>query len=367
MTTLDLKRGNKWGALDFAVDVTVQPSQMENRSMSSEVASSVKALPKQSKRWGADKLYTNLSYLLMILPGAVWLFLFSYLPMPGIIMAFKDYKLARPPADAWLQNRFVYSLFNSPWVGLENFRYLTLPTNIENTLIYIRNTVLYNLLFMVVGLVLAVALAVIIFELTNRFLAKLYHSILFLPYFISWIVVAYVVYALGSSAGILNNVFSTMGFAPIEIYKEKGYWPFIFLLANVWKYTGNGSIIYLATITGIPRELYEAAAVDGAGKWKQFTAITLPHLTPVIMLLQILAVGRILGSDFDMFYTLPNGAALVKDVTYTLDVFVYSMLRSATPLGYPAAAAFVQSVFGFILILITNWIVRKVRPELALF
>lgn len=335
--------------------------------MSSEVASSVKALPKQSKRWGADKLYTNLSYLLMILPGAVWLFLFSYLPMPGIIMAFKDYKLARPPADAWLQNRFVYSLFNSPWVGLENFRYLTLPTNIENTLIYIRNTVLYNLLFMVVGLVLAVALAVIIFELTNRFLAKLYHSILFLPYFISWIVVAYVVYALGSSAGILNNVFSTMGFAPIEIYKEKGYWPFIFLLANVWKYTGNGSIIYLATITGIPRELYEAAAVDGAGKWKQFTAITLPHLTPVIMLLQILAVGRILGSDFDMFYTLPNGAALVKDVTYTLDVFVYSMLRSATPLGYPAAAAFVQSVFGFILILITNWIVRKVRPELALF
>ncbi|MEZ4731226.1 MAG: ABC transporter permease subunit [Caldilineaceae bacterium] len=308
-----------------------------------------------------------MSYLLMVLPGAIWLFLFSYLPMPGIMMAFKDYKLARPPQDGWIQNRFIYSLLNSPWVGLENFRYLTLPTNIENTLTYIRNTVLYNLLFMVVGLVLAVALAVIIFELTNRFFAKLYHSILFLPYFISWIVVAYVVYALGSSGGIVNSIFSAVGVAPIEVYKEKSYWPFIFLLANVWKYTGNGSIIYLATITGIPRELYEAAAVDGAGKWKQFTAITLPHLTPVIVLLQILAVGRILGSDFDMFYTLPNGAALVKDVTYTLDVFVYSMLRSATPLGYPAAAAFVQSLFGFILILITNWIVRKIRPDLALF
>ena len=113
--------------------------------------------------------------------------------------------------------------------------------------------------------------------------------------------------------------------------------------------------------------MYEAAAVDGAGKWKQFTAITLPQLTPVIVLLQILAVGRILGSDFDMFYTLPNGAALVKDVTYTLDVFVYSMLRSGTPLGYPAAAAFLQSLFGFILILITNTIVRRTRPELALF
>ena len=335
--------------------------------MTLEVASSGKSLPNKKRRWGRDSIYTNLSYLFMVLPGAIWLLLFAYLPMPGVIMAFKDYKLARPPQDYWIQNKFIYSLIQSPWVGLENFRYLTLPTNIENTITYLRNTVFYNLLFMVVGLVLSVALAVMIFELSNRFLAKFYHSILFLPYFISWIVVAYVVYALGSSGGIINSIFDSVGFAPIEVYKEKSYWPIIFLLANIWKYTGNGSIIYLATITGIPRELYEAAAVDGAGKWRQFTAITLPHLTPVIVLLQILAVGRILGSDFDMFYALPNGAALVKDVTYTIDVFVYSMLRSATPLGYPAAAAFVQSAFGFILILVTNFIVRRTRPELALF
>lgn len=331
------------------------------------VASSVKAPPAKKKRWSADKVYTNLSYLLMILPGAIWLFLFAYLPMPGIIMAFKNYRLARPPADHWIQNTFIYSLIKSPWVGLDNFRYLVLPTNIENTMMYIRNTIFYNLLFMIAGLVLSVALAVIIFELTNQFAAKLYHSVLFLPYFISWIVVAYVVYALGSSGGIINNIADSIGMEPLEIYKEKVYWPFIFVIANIWKYTGNGSIIYLATITGIPRELYEAAAVDGAGKWKQFTSITLPYMMPVIVLLQILAVGRILGSDFDMFYTLPNGAALVKDVTYTLDVFVYSMLRSATPLGYPAAAAFLQSLFGFILILVTNFIVRRTRPELALF
>jgi putative aldouronate transport system permease protein len=303
----------------------------------------------------------------MVLPGAIWLLLFSYLPMPGVIMAFKNYKLVRPPADAFIQNKFIYSLINSDWVGLDNFRYLTLPTNIDATLTYIRNTVLYNLLFMVVGLVLSVALAVMIFELTNRFLAKLYHSIFFLPFFISWIVVAYVVYALGSSEGIINNIITPMGSAPIEVYKEKIFWPFIFLIANIWRYTGNGSIIYLATITGIDRELYEAAAIDGAGKWQQFTHITLPHLFPVIVLLQILAVGRIFGSDFDMFYTLPNGAALVKDVTQTLDVYVYNMLRSTTPLGYPAAAAFVQSIVGFILILITNAIVRKTRPEMALF
>lgn len=337
--------------------------------MSQRVAPSVQSSPTKKKRWGADKIYTNLSFLLMVLPGAIWLILFAYLPMPGIILAFKSYKLARPPQDYWIQNKFIYSLITSPWVGLENFTFLTLPTNITSTLTYVRNTVLYNLLFMVVGLVLSVALAVIIFELTNRFWAKLYHSVLFLPYFISWIVVAYVVYALGSSGGIINNlkILGSMGMEPIEVYKTKGLWPYIFLLANVWKYTGYGSIIYLATITGIPRELYEAAAVDGAGKWRQFTAITLPHLTPVIILLQILAVGRIFGSDFDMFYTLPNGAALVKDVTYTLDVFVYSMLRSGTPLGYPAAAAFLQSLLGFILILITNFIVRRVRPELALF
>ncbi len=303
----------------------------------------------------------------MILPGAIWLLLFSYLPMPGIVLAFKTYRLTKPPADALIQNRFIYSLIQSPWVKLDNFKYLTLPTNLGMTLTYLRNTVAYNLLFMVVGLVLSVALAVIIFELTNRFWAKVYHSILFLPYFISWIVVAYVVYALGSSAGILNQLSASMGGGALEIYKERAYWPFIFLIANIWKYTGNGSIIYLATITGIDRELYEAAAIDGASKWRQFTNITLPHLIPVIVLLQILAVGRIFGSDFDMFYTLPSGAALVKDVTYTLDVFVYSMLRSNLPLGYPAAAAFLQSIVGFILILVTNYVVRKTRPEMALF
>jgi putative aldouronate transport system permease protein len=287
--------------------------------------------------------------------------------MPGIIMAFKTYRLSKPPVDFWIQNKFIYSLIKSPWVGLKNFEYLTLPTNIDNTITYVRNTVLYNLLFMVVGLVLSVALAVIIFELTNRFWAKIYHSILFLPYFISWIVVAYVVYALGSNNGIINSMAGSLGINPIEIYKIKPAWPVIFLIANIWKYTGNGSIIYLAVITGIDRELYEAAAIDGATKWKQFQYITLPHLIPVIVLLQILAVGRIFGSDFDMFYTLPNGAALVKDVTYPLDVFVYNMLRSGSPLGYPAAAAFLQSVVGFFLILITNAIVRKARPDMALF
>jgi putative aldouronate transport system permease protein len=335
--------------------------------MQVETTSSNDPRSTQKKTWFTDKVISNLSYLSMILPGAIWLFLFSYLPMPGIIMAFKTYRLQKPPADFWIQNKFIYSLMTSPWVGLKNFEYLTLPTNINNTLTYIRNTVLYNLLFMIVGLIFSVALAVIIYELTNQFWAKLYHSVLFLPFFISWIVVAYVVYALGSSNGILNSILANLNLGSVEVYKIKAAWPVIFLVANLWRYTGNGSIIYLAVITSIDRELYEAAAIDGATKWKQFMHVTLPHLFPVIVLLQILAVGRIFGSDFDMFYTLPNGAALVKDVTYTLDVFVYNMLRSGSPLGYPAAAAFLQSVVGFILILVTNYFVRKSRPELALF
>lgn len=335
--------------------------------MTVEKIPSAEPAPRWWKRLRADKVYSNLSYLTMALPGAIWLFLFAYLPMPGIIMAFKTYRFTKPPADSLIQNKFIYSLITSPWVGLKNFEYLTLQSNINNTLTYIRNTVLYNLLFMVVGLVFSVALAVIIYELTNKFWAKLYHSILFLPFFISWIVVAYVVYALGSSNGIINSILASKGLGSIEVYRLKGAWPIIFLVANLWRYTGNGSIIYLAVITGIDPEQYEAAAMDGAGKWKQFLNITLPNLIPVIVLLQILAVGRIFGSDFDMFYTLPNGAAVVKDVTYTLDIFVYNMLRSGSPIGYPAAAAFLQSIVGFILILVTNFVVRKTRPELSLF
>jgi putative aldouronate transport system permease protein len=353
------------GFIKYFERVQNTPSILKKREKDAETAGA--PVKTKKKRWTADAIYLNLSYITMVLPGAIWLFLFAYLPMPGIIMAFKDYRLVRPPADAIIQNRFIYSLIESRWVGFDNFQYLILPVNLSNTIMYVRNTILYNLLFMVVGLVLSVALAVIIFELTNRFWAKLYHSIFFLPFFISWVVVAYVVFALANSSGIINTTMAPYGLGPLEIYKEKIFWPFIFLIGQVWKYTGNGSIIYLAVITGIDRQLYEAAAIDGANKWRQFTHVTLPHLVPVIVLLQILAMGRIFGSDFDMFYTLPANSAMVRDVTITLDVYVFNMLRSTSPLGYPAAVSLVQSVLGFTIILITNYIVRKTRPEMALF
>lgn len=322
-------------------------------------------LGRRHRRMGVGDRKRQAAFLLMLVPGLVFLFCFAYLPMPGIIMAFKKYQLAIPPKGFWLQNKFVYSIFvKNAWVGLDNFKYLI---SSPDAWMITRNTIGYNLLFMTFGLVSSVAVAVGINELRNRRAAKLYHTILFMPYFVSWIVVAYVVYALVSDRGLFNQFALAMGNSKTNYYASKGYWPYLFLAANLWKYTGNNSIIYLATITGFDQQLYEAGAIDGAGKWKQFRYITLPQLVPVIVLLQILAVGRIFYGDFDMFYSLPNGSGPLRNVSTTIDVYVYNMMKNGQQLGYSAAAALFQSVVGFVLVLGTNLIVRRVSPEMSLF
>jgi len=323
--------------------------------------------PVRPQRKGvAGSTKRQFAYLLMVLPGVVFLLTFAYLPMPGATLAFKFYQMTVPPADHWLQDTFLYSVFyGSEWVGLDNFTFL-----LKEAPILIRNTVGYNLLFMVVGLVLQVGLAVIINELRNRRTAKVYHTIMFMPYFISWIVVMYALYALISADGIVNQIITATGSKAIKFYSKKKYWPYIFTIAQVWKYTGQGAIIYLATLTGFDEQLYEAAAIDGAGKWKQFRFITLPQLMPVIVMLQILAIGRIFNGDFDMFYSLPNGSGTIKDVTQTIDVYVYNTLKKGqlrNSFGYSGAAAFFQSVVGFVLILTTNAIIRRHQPDMALF
>ncbi len=305
------------------------------------------------------------AYLTMVLPGVVFLLMFCYLPMPGIILAFKNYKLSRPQSGALFQNLFLNSLVTSPWNGLNNFSYL-----LKDAWMLIRNTVGYNLLFMVVGVILQVGLAVIINEMRNRKTAKVYHTIAFMPYFVSWIVVMYALYAMIAKQGFFNQIAASMGSDAVKYYSEPGYWPWIFLLANVWKYTGQGSIIYLATLTGFDEQLYEAGAIDGASKWQQFRYITLPQLMPTIVMLQILAVGRIFNGDFDMFYSLPNGSGTLRQVTTTIDVYVYNMLKRGdlpNSFGYASAGAFFQSVVGFVLILLTNRIVKSHQPEMALF
>ena len=316
-------------------------------------------------KWGSGEVKRHIAFLTMLLPGLAFLLCFSYLPMPAIILAFKRYSLAKPPKDYWIQNKFIYSLFiDNPWVGLNNFKFIFQSPDAWTV---VRNTVGYNLVFMALGLVMSVGLAIIINELNNRIAAKVYHTILFLPYFISWIVVAYLVYAFVSAKGVFNQIFTSLGLPTINFYSEPKYWPFIFVFCNMWKYTGNNSIIYLATLSGFDQELYEAAAIDGAGKWQQIRHITLPQLVPTIVLLQILAVGRIFNGDFDMFYSLPNGSGPLKNVSTTLDVYVYNTMKTGAQLGLASAAAFFQSVVGFVLVLTTNLIVRKVSPEMAMF
>ena len=316
-------------------------------------------------KWGSGEIKRHLAFLTMLLPGLVFLFCFSYMPMPALVLAFKRYQLATPPADYWIQNRFIYSLFiDNEWVGFSNFEYIF---NTPDAAMVLRNTLGYNIVFMVLGLILSVALAIMVNELRNRILAKVYHTILFMPYFISWIIVAYVVYAFVSANGVFNQWLKALGQNTINFYSSPQYWPFIFVFCNIWKYTGNNSIIYLATLTGFDQELYEAAAIDGANKWKQITNITIPLLTPTIVLLQILAVGRIFNGDFDMFYSLPNGSGPLKNVSTTLDVYVYNTMKSGAQLGLASAAAFFQSIVGFVLVLTTNLIVRKVSPDMAMF
>ncbi len=301
------------------------------------------------------------AYLTMLLPGVILLLMFAYLPMPGIVLAFKNYQMKVPDEASLFQNVFLNSLITSPWNGLNNFTYL-----LKDAPMLIRNTVGYNLLFMVVGVILQVGLAVIINEMRNRKTAKVYHTIAFMPYFISWIVVMYALYAMISPKGFFNQMSGTQ----VRYYFEKQYWPWIFLLANIWKYTGQGSIIYLATLTGFDEQLYEAGSIDGASKWQQFRYITLPQLMPTIVMLQILAVGRIFNGDFDMIFSLPNGSGTLLRVTSTIDVYVYDMLKKGNlrnSFGYAGAGAFFQSIVGFVLIIVTNLIVKRHQPDMALF
>ncbi len=300
---------------------------------------------------------SHMALFAMLVPGMVYLIGFAYLPMPGILLAFKKYMV---------QGTNVFeNFFKSSWVGLKNFEFLfSSPDALQIT----RNTILYNLTFMAVGLIFSVGLAIAITELPNRKLAKAYQTAYFLPYFLSWMVVAYLVFAmLNYDLGVLNKMIGAFGIDPVNWYMEPKYWPLIFVVANLWKYTGNGSIIYIATITGFDTEIYEAASIDGAGRMKQIRLLTIPMLIPMMILLTILGIGRIFSADLGLFFSLPMGSGVLRSVSNVIDLYVFNALRAGTNIGIPGAAALFQSVVGFILVLTTNAITRKMSPDNALF
>ncbi|MBC2147553.1 ABC transporter permease [Listeria booriae] len=293
----------------------------------------------------------------MVLPGVIWFLIFAYLPMFGTVIAFKDYRI-----DG---NGFISSLMNSDWVGWDNFKFLF---RTDDAFIITRNTVLYNLVFIIVGLLLGVALAIVFNSLVNKRMAKVYQTGMLFPYFLSWVVVSYFLYSfLSEDSGLLNSLIVSFGGDPISWYSDPHYWPFILIFMNIWKGMGYGSIVYLAAIAGIDRNYYEAAMIDGAGKWQQIRHVTIPALTPLIIILTILNVGKIFNSDFGLFYQLPRNSGPLFPVTDVIDTYVYRGLTSLGDISMSAAAGLYQSVVGFILVMLTNYIVKKIDPEYALF
>lgn len=294
----------------------------------------------------------TLALFSMMLPGFIYLLINNYIPMAGLTIAFK---------------RFDYSkgIWESEWCGFDNFTYLF---KTQDALNIIRNTIGYNLVFIILGNVLAVAVAIMLNNLRGQMNKKIYQTVILIPYLISMVVVSYIVFGfLSQENGFLNKLIVSMGGDPISWYTTSKYWPFILVLVNLWKSFGYSSILYYATVIGIDSSLYEAATVDGANKWKQIWHVTLPGLKGTIITMVLLNLGRMFYTDFGLFYQVPMRSGLISSVTDTIDVFVYKGLTQLNDVGRASAAGFLQSVLGFVLVLTANYIVRKIDEDNALF
>lgn len=299
---------------------------------------------------------SQLPYAGMCLPGALLVFMFSYLPMFGIILAFKDFNVRQ-------------GIFGSPWCGLSNFSYLFKS---NDAYIIFRNTIGYNLLFLTLGTVLNVTLAILISMMRGKWMKKTYQTVYIMPYFLSMVIVSYLVLAfLSEENGLLNrSILPMLGIDPVHWYTTPGPWPFILSFVNFWKWTGYGSIMYIAAIAGIDTQLYEAAEVDGATLFGKLWHITLPGIRNLICIQIILNVGQMLGGDFGLFYQVPMNSGALKNATTTIPVYVFKNLTSgsANTLGLASASAFIQSFVGCALVITTNKVVDKMSDgESALF
>lgn len=305
----------------------------------------------KSRRKSVQRKMT-LALFSMMLPGFIYLLINNYIPMAGLTIAFK---------------RFDYSkgIWGSEWCGFDNFTYLF---KTQDALNIIRNTIGYNLVFIILGNVLAVAVAIMLNNLRGHMNKKIYQTVILIPYLISMVVVSYIVFGfLSQENGFLNKLIVSMGGDPISWYTTSKYWPFILVLVNLWKSFGYSSILYYATVIGIDSSLYEAATVDGANKWKQIWHVTLPGLKGTIITMVLLNLGRMFYTDFGLFYQVPMRSGLISSVTDTIDVFVYKGLTQLNDVGRASAAGFLQSVLGFVLVLTANYIVRKIDEDNALF
>jgi putative aldouronate transport system permease protein len=300
------------------------------------------------KRWARN----NGAPIMMSLPAVLVIFVFAYLPMFGIIIAFKEY-------------RFDKGIFGSDWIGLTNFKFL-FGSDVAWRIT--RNTLVMNLLFIITGTITNIVVALLMNEVQGKLRAKFYQSFMFLPHFLSWVVVGYFAFAfLSLDGGILNKVLASFGAETVAWYREPDSWPAILVIVTLWKGVGYGSLFYLAIMLGISPEFYEAAKIDGAGKLQQIWYITMPQLVPVIIILVLFAVSGIFRADFGLFFNVTRDQATLYPTTDVIDTFVYRALRQMNDLGMSAAAGVYQSVVGFFLVLTVNWVIRRIDPDKALF
>ena len=308
-------------------------------------------LTKKKQKWFKKE---DIPLHLMALPTVIWLIIFCYVPIFGLIMAFQDLNITK-------------GILGSDFVGLKNFEFLFISTD---AWIITRNTVCYNLVFIVLNMVLAVTMSLLLSEVHSRFYAKTLQTIYMLPYFLSWAVVMIVVSAfLHRDYGIINNVLMNLGLqdGPVDYYQQRGLWPYLLVFINAWKGVGYQTVLYLAVISGISHEYYEAAVLDGATKRQQAWYITIPHLRLVIGISLILAMGNIFRGDFGLFHVVTKDSGRIYPVTDVIDTYIYRALTKLSNVGMATAAGFYQSMVGFVLILTVNAVVNKIDPDSAMF
>ena len=306
-----------------------------------------------------SKAKKTLMLLSMVAPGAIWLLLLRYLTMGGIILAFKNYKIY--PKDP----TFLNNLIHSKWVGLDNFKFLFTT---GDSWVMIRNTLAYNIVFIILGVIIPVAFAVMMSELSKKFVAKTYQTLMFFPYFLSWVVVSYFLNAfIDAQYGLIPMAQRAAGETAVSWYTTPGPWPYIIVFANLWKNVGYSTVLYLAAITGIDQTQYEAAAIDGASKWQQILHVTLPNLRTMIAILFILNVGKIFNADFGLFWNVPMQNGALFSVTQVIDTYIYRVLMNTGNIGQSTAAGLLQNIVGFICIIGANAVVKKIDSDSTLF
>ena len=301
----------------------------------------------------SKSLKTSLPLLALTVPGLLYLLINNYIPMFGVVIAFKSQNLAK-------------GAFGGDWVGLKNFAFLF---KTKDAVIMTRNTVLYNLVFIVLGTICAIFVAMLISEVTKSVAAKYFQNALIVPSIISMVIVSYIAYSfLNVDSGLINkSILSALGKPAISWYSEAKYWPVILTIVYLWKNVGFMSIIYVASIAGIDSSIYEAAKIDGAGKINQIINVTLPQLKPTIIITTLMSIGKIMSSDFGLFYQVPMNSGALYSATQTIDTFVYRAMMQLNDTGMASASGLYQSIVGFILVLVANAIVRKLSADDALF